>query len=343
MTNFTIDFNPNRRQAKDFVQPRNQILSFFLPSRPKLELSAQVFPQYVRVVDLSHWNTVTDFKALKDSGIVGVILKATESNWFVDDKLNEFYNKAVDAGLVVMLYHFFRGSTGGGEQADWYLRNTRRIRESIPTRSFGDFETADGVSMSVREGRAYIFLQELALNEIKIPGMYSSQYLWQNLYGNPAWAYEYIGWTAHWADVDSPLIPRGWDVAKTLFWQNGIYPIHTWITKITGVSNSTDHNYFLGTEAELRQFVGYDVTPTPPEYEEPIGIVKVVSKYVNVREEPQAGSKDLGDIVLDSKWYVFEQKKDEKGNDWVRIGINAWSAMNYNYSGIVRVFLQWVS
>lgn len=60
------------------------------------------------VVDLSHHNTVTDFKRLKLSGVQGVIHKATEGASFVDKVYGRRRNEAVQAGLLWGAYHFFK-------------------------------------------------------------------------------------------------------------------------------------------------------------------------------------------------------------------------------------------
>jgi len=338
-----VSFNPENRNSKDFFQPINfkdRLLSLFF-GLDKLTLSVQLFEDRVRGIDVSHWNTEPDWVALRASGIEFVILKATEGNWYTDTVALGWYQRAIDAGLVVFFYHFFRGNRSGDEQALYFLDKTKVIREQIPTRLFGDFETGDGVSISTRQNRAYQFLNRVQIETGDLPGMYSSAYLWQSLFGNPAWGYSYIGWTAHWSAAENPLIPGGWDSTKTLFWQNGIYPSHSWIPPMSGTVGSIDHNYFFGSRKELEQFAGYEVTPIPPVVEEPIGIIRVTANVLNVRQEPKVGSADWGDIVNPSQWYVFELKTD--GNyEWARIGKNAWCAIKYQSGSTVYTYAVWV-
>lgn len=58
------------------------------------------------VIDISHWETVTDFKALKKAGIQAVICKATEGLYYTDDTYTRYVKEAREAGLLVGAYHF---------------------------------------------------------------------------------------------------------------------------------------------------------------------------------------------------------------------------------------------
>jgi lysozyme len=58
------------------------------------------------VIDLSHHNTVTSFEAVRASGILGVIHKATEGSTFVDGDYEEHRAQALAAGLMWGAYHF---------------------------------------------------------------------------------------------------------------------------------------------------------------------------------------------------------------------------------------------
>lgn len=72
------------------------------------------------VVDVSHWNTVHDWTAVKTGGIEGVILKATESVGGIDPKHALWSAQVKDAGLMRGHYHFLRAGNGAG-QADHFL------------------------------------------------------------------------------------------------------------------------------------------------------------------------------------------------------------------------------
>jgi lysozyme len=60
------------------------------------------------VLDISHYQPEPDWAALKAAGIVGIIMKATEGQTYVDETFARRYGAAIDAGLAVSSYHFLR-------------------------------------------------------------------------------------------------------------------------------------------------------------------------------------------------------------------------------------------
>ncbi|HEX5211174.1 MAG TPA: glycoside hydrolase family 25 protein, partial [Pseudolabrys sp.] len=58
------------------------------------------------VVDMNHFDTVTDLVKAKNSGIKGLVHKATEGATFKDPNYDKVRTKAVAAGLLWGAYHF---------------------------------------------------------------------------------------------------------------------------------------------------------------------------------------------------------------------------------------------
>lgn len=78
-----------------------------------------------RVLDLSHHNTGEhggdpDFAAIKDFGVVGVILKATQGTYYLDPTFNTRVEAAAAAGLRVGAYHFMTAADSAA-QVDKFL------------------------------------------------------------------------------------------------------------------------------------------------------------------------------------------------------------------------------
>ncbi len=48
------------------------------------------------VIDISHWQKITNFDAIRNDGIVGVIHKATESMGYIDAKYQNRKNKLLE-------------------------------------------------------------------------------------------------------------------------------------------------------------------------------------------------------------------------------------------------------
>lgn len=83
---------------------------------------------YVLLVDLSHWEPNTDFHALADAGIQGVITKCTDGLTYVDPTYEVFRKKAEivarERGFFAFGgYHFFRPKLDEAKQVDFFLRH----------------------------------------------------------------------------------------------------------------------------------------------------------------------------------------------------------------------------
>lgn len=95
------------------------------------------YPEYIRGIDLSHWNNVTDFNRIKESGIDFVMLKAMgeeigEGIFRLDPKFLEHYRKARKAGLHVGCYMFAGKLCYNGWDAEknaWALITTLKVNE----------------------------------------------------------------------------------------------------------------------------------------------------------------------------------------------------------------------
>jgi len=248
------DFNPNTR---------------LIENADKFEIPVSSFSRFVRTLtapsgvtlrglDLSHWNAneKIDFPTLKANGIDFVILKATEGTGFVDPTFEYKYKTALEAGLIVTPYHFFRGNYGGADQAKHCVNTLGSLGfldaiEYVPI-IWDDVESSDGVTLDQRRNRLLASLQTIEGLGFQ-GGVYSSPYYWNSLIGSVSWITNYWQWVAHWSSVSYPTLPLGWTKEKTLFWQNGIYPAHSWVEPVVGASGNVDHNYFFGDLAYLKE------------------------------------------------------------------------------------------
>ncbi len=82
------------------------------------------------IIDLSHWQENVDFELAKESGIIGVIHKATQGLKYVDSKYAKRRKKAEEEGLLWGAYHF--GTEGNGKnQADHFLKTVGESKNTI--------------------------------------------------------------------------------------------------------------------------------------------------------------------------------------------------------------------
>src|SRR3981189_1034456 len=87
------------------------------PDRASLGLDA--------VIDLSRFVTVTDFRLVRQSNILGVIHKATEGGDYADAMCATRRPQAEAAGLLWGTYHFGTGQSSGAQQAAFFLSVSR--------------------------------------------------------------------------------------------------------------------------------------------------------------------------------------------------------------------------
>lgn len=260
------DFNPNTRLQKNADK-------FEIPVSTLSALSRSFVYTFsdgvkLRGLDLSHWNANEnlDPKVLKANGIDFVILKVTEGTGFVDSTFEYKYKAFLEAGIIVLPYHFFRGNYGGADQAKHCVNTLRSLGfldaiEYVPI-IWADVESSDGVTIDQRRNRLLAFLQTVEGLGFQ-GGVYSSPYYWNSLIGSVGWIANYWQWVAHWSSVAYPTLPLGWTKEKTLFWQNGIHPAHSWVEEVIGAKGNVDHNYFFGDLSYLKEILKFPTTPPP--------------------------------------------------------------------------------
>jgi lysozyme len=131
------------------------------------------------VVDLSHHNAVVSFQAAKDSGILGIIHKATQGTNFVDPNYDERRPQALSAGLFWGAYHF--GTSGDVEGQVNHFLDT--VNPDPKTLLVLDFEpNPQGPTMTLAEAES--FVQKVNERTGRFPGLYSAQFFLNPLLGN---------------------------------------------------------------------------------------------------------------------------------------------------------------
>ena len=122
------------------------------------------------IVDLSHHNTVPDFHVVKDSGILGVIHKATEGTGYVDPKYNSRRSQALDVGLFWGAYHF--GTSGNvSDQVNHFLEIVNPVPADLLVL---DFEP-DPHTGTMTLAEAEMFVEQIHARTERYPGLYSGQ------------------------------------------------------------------------------------------------------------------------------------------------------------------------
>jgi lysozyme len=188
------------------------------------------------VLDLSHWQSPVNFAAVEASGVLAVILKATQGASWVDFTFIERSSAARAAGLLVGAYHFADASDPCAQ-----VGNFLGIAGSMPRLAI-DIE-ANGMGDTVSIAQAAELVARLQMATGKLPLVYMGR--WgptgdgaglpnSVLTRCPLWLPEY---------GPNPVPPDGWDMWT--LWQ------YTSSGDCPGVGGICDRSQFSGTADDL--------------------------------------------------------------------------------------------
>ena len=229
------------------------------PDRASLGLDA--------VIDLSRFVTVTDFRLVRQSNILGVIHKATEGGDYADAACATRRPQAEAAGLLWGTYHFGTGQSSGAQQAAFFLRVSRPGPRTLLAL---DLElNENNPSNSMRLDQAEAFVQAVAEATGRLPVVYVHP-TWANGDPLPNSGYSLDAritpdsifarcglWVADYHD--SPEIPQAWEASGGWrLWQyagdeSAGRPAYGQTSIVRGVSHC-DRNLFNGDAAALDRF-----------------------------------------------------------------------------------------
>ena len=86
-----------------------------------------------KVIDVSHWTTITDWNKLK-SAVAGVIMKATDGTRWVDEKFGQFADKCTQLGIPFGVYCYSQAKSAqeGLAEAEYLLKAINGYKLSYP-------------------------------------------------------------------------------------------------------------------------------------------------------------------------------------------------------------------
>lgn len=194
------------------------------------------------VVDISHHNGNVNLDKAKQSGILGVIQKATQGQSSVDPTYKSNRTKATKAGLLWGAYHFGTGSDGL-KQAENFLNVVGADPQTLLVLDFEPNPT--GPSMSLEEARAFVTHVKEATG--RFPGLYSGHYIKQLLGTgtDPILAGCWF-WLAQYGPT--AVVPPNWQTWT--LWQYTDGAIGPEPHQVPGIGRC-DRDKFNGTEQQL--------------------------------------------------------------------------------------------
>ena len=92
--------------------------------------SAKKYP--IQGVDVSAYQGDIDWKKLAGQDIDFAFIKATEGSNFVDEKFQDNYKDAIDAGIRVGAYHFFSYDSSGEVQGENFISVVDKTDNMLP-------------------------------------------------------------------------------------------------------------------------------------------------------------------------------------------------------------------
>jgi lysozyme len=200
------------------------------------------------VIDLSHFNNVTDFNAVKADGIVGVIHKATEGIDYIDSMYHIRRSQALAAGLWWGAYHFATGDDAV-TQATHFLSAVNPAPTDLLVLDFEQNTT--GSSMSIAGAEQFVTSVQSATG--RWPGLYSGSYIEELLGGgqNPTLANCWF-WLSEYGPT--PHVPLNW--STWTMWQYTDGEVGPEPHSVAGVGNC-DRDQFNGEMDGLTRLWGY--------------------------------------------------------------------------------------
>jgi len=218
------------------------------------------------VLDISHHNEVASWSAIRAAGIIGIIHKASEGNYNVDETYTSRRNEAMRAGLLWGAYHFMRPGSQQ-EQAEWFIKAAKPGPNDLICADYEDDE------MDLNDLQAFLQAVEGLTGRKAV--IYSGHLIKEGVgEKHIPWLADHQLWIAQYTDASQPEWPKAtWP--KYMLWQftdTGAAP---------GVSGNVDCNSTQMSEQELRSaWSGGRAVPAPPVPDDPDKLVTVMVSVI---------------------------------------------------------------
>lgn len=94
----------------------------------------------IKGIDISSYQAGLNFDAVKNNGFEVCIIKATEDTEYTNGYLDEQVNKALEVGMKIGFYHFFRNN--GRAEAEYFINAIRPYINNMSVKPVIDIETS---------------------------------------------------------------------------------------------------------------------------------------------------------------------------------------------------------
>lgn len=226
---------------------------------------------YAAGIDVSHYQKRIDWVKVKESGVSFAIIKATESNNFVDPRFDYNWTRTRQLGIPRGAYHFFRPKIDPRAQAQQFMKIAGQTLHSTDLPPVLDIEASpefvrlEWTELKVEERlrRVKVWLETIESETGRKPMIYTGFYSWFDYLGNSSMFVDYPLWIAAY-NVTTPRIPaNNWGGHGWTFWQQtgkGVVP------GIRGEAACVDMDIFRSDLHDLYGWSGFKESRSlPPE------------------------------------------------------------------------------
>jgi GH25 family lysozyme M1 (1,4-beta-N-acetylmuramidase) len=199
----------------------------------------------LKVLDLSHHNQVNSFEMIRDFGIIGVILKATQGTYMRDQTYPARYAAAKKAGLLVGAYHF-PDSSDPAAQLEYFLDYANLQPDDLGALDFEE-DTTRGHTMQLDQARYWLanFEQQFGRKAI----LYSGNLIKETLRGQDDFLSAHKLWLPQYSA--RPVLPPQWKSYWLWQYTDGTNNAAGGPQRVSGVTGLLDCNHYPGLDAEL--------------------------------------------------------------------------------------------
>jgi lysozyme len=162
-------------------------------------------------IDISHYQTISNWNAVKDSGISFVIIKSTEGSGVIDSSFQSHLNGAKSVGMKVGVYHFCRAKDiqSAIQEADFFISVINSVG------GFGVLDIAPALDIETPEGASRDNV--VAICRAWVERVKQASGMQPLLYSFPSFADQYLDasladiplWYAYY-NADQPSDKAGW-------------------------------------------------------------------------------------------------------------------------------------
>ena len=206
----------------------------------------------VRGMDVAVYDDVTDWAAVRASGIEFAFVRVSDGLNYPDSRFATYWPAAQNAGLLRGAYQFFEPAQDPIAQADMLL-NAAGPPQPGDLPPVLDLEVSGGLTTTQVTAAAQTWVDHVAAATGRPPIVYAGLYSWPTLTGGADFTTSPL-WIAQYTSAACPNIPDPW--TQWLFWQD------TASGTAPGVASSAlDLDIFNGTYDDLVAFAN---GPPPP-------------------------------------------------------------------------------